>query len=165
MTVKKCLYVWNGIILLYVRKWTYCIHVQPQNCTTKIQTVMKMECPYLSVAPNGKICRLMVGQGLDGDLDDFDITHYCKGNPNHCYFYRSCSGQKTADKQREESAPRKIQVAFYDELSKLKLGEAKISVARDESHPLYLELIKRGFRYRVKPELEDKRVVTATKEK
>ena len=116
---------------------------------------MKMECPYLSAAPEGKICRLMVEQRLDGELDDFDITHYCKGNPNYCYFYRSCSLQKTAAEQLEENKSEKMQVAFSDEPSKLKLGEAKISVDHEKSH-LLLKLIKRGFRCRVKPELVDK---------
>lgn len=116
---------------------------------------MKMECPYLSAAPKGKICWLMVEQRLDGELDDFDITHYCKGNPNYCYFYRSCSLQKTAAEQLEENKSEKMQVAFSDEPSKLKLGEAKISVDHEKSH-LLLKLIKRGFRCRVKPELVDK---------
>lgn len=115
-----------------------------------------MECPYLSVAPNRKICRPMVEQGLDGELDHFDITHYCEGNPNHCYFYRSCNAQESAAKLLEEGKPEKIQAAFFDELSKLKLGETEISVDHDESHPLHLKLIKRGFRYKVKPEHVDK---------
>ncbi len=156
MTVQKCLYVRNAIIHLYVRKKTYCIYVQPQNCTTKIQVVMKMECPHLSPASNRRICRLMVEQGLDGELDDFDITHYCKGNPSHCYFYRTCSIQKPVIKQLEENKPEKIQVTFFDELTKPKLGEAEISVDQDESHPLLLKFIERGFLYKVRPELMDK---------
>ena len=124
-----------------------------------------MECHYLSVAPNGKICRLMIEQGLDGELDDFDLTHYCKENPNHCYFYRLCGAPKTAHEQHEENKPEKIQVTFYDELSKIKLGETEISVDPDESYPLHFKLIKRGFRHKVKPELVDKWVITATKEK
>ena len=107
----------------------------------------------------------MIKEGLDGELDDFDITHYCKGNPNHCYFYRSCRVQKSTSEQIEDRKPEKIQVVFYDELSKLKLGETEISVDHDDCHPLYFKLIKRGFRYRVKPELVGKWVVTATKEK
>jgi hypothetical protein len=118
---------------------------------------MKMECPYLSAASDEKICKLMTEQGLDGAIDDFDITHYCKGNPNHCYFYRLCNVQKpTIEEQLENSKPEKIQVVFFDELSKLKLGEAEISVDYDESHPLYFKLVKRGFRYRLKPEFVNK---------
>jgi len=52
-----------------------------------------MDCPYSSVTQNEKICRLMEVQGLDAELDDFDLTHYCKGNPNHCFFFRSCNNR------------------------------------------------------------------------
>ena len=31
----------------------------------------------------------MLEQKLDGELDDFDVTHYCKGNPDYCFFFRS----------------------------------------------------------------------------
>jgi hypothetical protein len=127
--------------------------------------VMKMKCPYLSDGSKEKICSLMIKQGLDGELDDFDITHYCKGNPNHCYFYRSYKVQKPTNEQLEDRKPEKIQVTFFDELSKLKLEEAEISVDPDDSYPLYLKLIKRGFRCKVKPELADRWVAMATKEK
>ena len=106
----------------------------------------------------------MVEQGLDGELDDFDRTHYCNGNPNHCYFYRSCSVQKPANEQLEENKPEKIQVGFFDELSKLDVGESKTFINNHEPRPFYSELTKRGFRYRVKQESEDKWVITVTKE-
>jgi len=110
-----------------------------------------MECPYLSEGSDERVCNQMINQGLDGELDEFDIKHYCKGNPNHCYFYRTCEAQKTTNEQHVDSKPEKIQVVFYDELSKLKLGEAEIPV--DSDNPLHFKLAKRGFRHKVKSEL------------
>jgi hypothetical protein len=56
-------------------------------------------------------------------------------------------------------------VAFKDQLLKPQLEEAEISLNRDESPRLYFELVRRGFRNRVKLELEDKWVIKAMKEK
>lgn len=47
-----------------------------------------MGCPYLQTDTDRKVCRQMVEQGLDGEIDDFDVIHYCRGNPNHCFFFR-----------------------------------------------------------------------------
>jgi len=124
-----------------------------------------MECPHLSVAPDNKICKLMTDQRLDGALDEFDITHYCKGNPNLCYFHRLYTVQKPANRQPEENQSEAIQVALKDQLLKPQLEEAEISPNRDESPLLYFELVRRGFRNRVKLELEDKWVIKAMKEK
>lgn len=52
-----------------------------------------MECSHLLNDPSQKICRQMIDQGLDGELDDFDVTHYCKGNPNYCFFFRFYSNR------------------------------------------------------------------------
>jgi hypothetical protein len=30
----------------------------------------------------------MIEKGLDGKISDFDIQHFCNGNPVNCYFYR-----------------------------------------------------------------------------
>lgn len=106
----------------------------------------KMECSYLSATSEGKICRIMVDQKLDGELDDFDITHYCKGNPNHCYFYRSYSVQRATNKQLELSRSKKIQVTFFDELSKRKLGDVEISVEPRGDPAAFSKLIKRRIR-------------------
>ena len=110
MSVQKRLYVSGQYNIVYVRKWTYCIYVQPQNCLTKMQVVMKMECPYLSAVSDRRICRLMVGQRLDGELDDFDISHYCKGNPNYCFFFRSYSSRTQVTGQPEKNEPKKPNV-------------------------------------------------------
>ncbi len=122
-----------------------------------------MECPYLSVTPNRKICTLMDKNGLDGELEAFDLKHYCRGNPNHCYFHRLYSVQKTVKEQPAEHKPKKVQVAFFTELSNLKLGETEISVDPNEDNSLHFKLIKKGFRfrYRVKPQLSDKQLEMA----
>ena len=119
---------------------------------------VKVKCPYLSDTYSGKVCSLMIRQGLDGELDEFDIAHYCKGNPNHCYFYRSYSARKTAAEQLVKDKPKKLQVVFYDKLSKLELGGTEIPISGNE--PLHFELIKKGFRHRVKPELLDSSTMT-----
>jgi hypothetical protein len=31
----------------------------------------------------------MIEKGLDGNLSDFDVQHFCDGNPINCYFYRA----------------------------------------------------------------------------
>ena len=126
---------------------------------------MKMECLHLSVVADNKICKLMANQRLDGTLDEFDIKHYCKGNPNLCYFHRLHTVQKPANRQPEENQSEAIQVDFDDQLLKPKLEEAEISLNLNEPPPLYFELIRRGFRHRVKLELEDTWVIKAMKEK
>ena len=45
-----------------------------------------MKCPYLRNSPPR--CTKMIEKGLDGKLTDFDIEHFCDGNPVRCYFYR-----------------------------------------------------------------------------
>ncbi len=149
-----CFGVYNAFVcpkvdILYPR-------TTPKLYNKKYKKVIKMECPYLSVTQKAKICSLMVEQGLDGKIDDFDITHYCKGTQNHCYFYRSFGVQKPVAEHLEESKPEKIQVAFCDEPSMLRLEEPETSVDHDELHPLPSKLVKRGLCYKVKPELVDK---------
>ena len=46
-----------------------------------------MKCPYLSEASK-KVCVKMLELKLKGDLTDFDIRHYCIGNPIFCYYFR-----------------------------------------------------------------------------
>jgi len=45
-----------------------------------------MKCPYISNNPPK--CIKMIEEGLDGKVSDFDIQHFCNGNPVNCYFYR-----------------------------------------------------------------------------
>jgi len=46
-----------------------------------------VRCPHLS-SSSQKTCLRMVEEGLDGKVSDFDIQHFCNGNPVHCYFFR-----------------------------------------------------------------------------
>jgi len=73
--------------------------------SNKNAKVIKMECPYLLIDPGRKICRQMTEQGLDGELDDFDVTHYCKGNPNHCFFFRFYNNRIQVTGQHEGNEP------------------------------------------------------------
>ncbi|MFB0514952.1 MAG: hypothetical protein ACETVQ_05180 [Candidatus Bathyarchaeia archaeon] len=71
--------------------------------SNKNTKVIKMECPYLLIDPSRKICRQMTEQGLDGELDDFDVNHYCKGNPNYCFFFRFYNNRIQVTGQPEEN--------------------------------------------------------------
>jgi len=51
-----------------------------------------MKCPYLRNSPPK--CIRMIEKGLDGKISDFDIQHFCDGNPVNCYFYRLPPSQK-----------------------------------------------------------------------
>jgi hypothetical protein len=64
---------------------------------------MKTRCPYLLVESEKKTCRQMIEHGLDEELDDFDITHYCQGNPNYCFYFRFFSSHKQGTEAPEEN--------------------------------------------------------------
>ncbi len=51
-----------------------------------------MKCPYARNSPLK--CIRMIEKGLDGKVSDFDVQHYCDGNPVNCYFYRLPSSEK-----------------------------------------------------------------------
>jgi hypothetical protein len=46
-----------------------------------------MRCPYLSSA-SSKECVKMLEQNIDDELSDFDLKHFCDGNPVYCYYFR-----------------------------------------------------------------------------
>lgn len=46
-----------------------------------------MRCPYLSDATK-KVCVKMLEAQISGDLNDFDLRHFCDGNPIYCYYFR-----------------------------------------------------------------------------
>jgi hypothetical protein len=46
-----------------------------------------MKCPYLSNASK-KVCVRMLEHKLEDELTDFDIRHFCDGNPIYCYYFR-----------------------------------------------------------------------------
>jgi hypothetical protein len=64
---------------------------------------MKTECPYLLEESGKKTCKQMIEHGLDEELDDFDITHYCRGNPNYCFYFRFFSGKEQVTEPQQES--------------------------------------------------------------
>ena len=47
----------------------------------------RMKCPYLSIA-SSKECVKMLEQNMDEKLSDFDLKHFCDGNPVYCYYFR-----------------------------------------------------------------------------
>ena len=48
-----------------------------------------MRCQYLSNIEGRKICRRMLEEGKDAEVSDFDVQHFCVGNPMCCYYYRT----------------------------------------------------------------------------
>lgn len=47
-----------------------------------------MKCPYLSSASK-KECVRMLEEQVDGEVSEFDLKHFCDGNPVYCYYFRS----------------------------------------------------------------------------
>jgi len=62
------------------------------NKNTEKKEESQMNCPYLRNSPPK--CIRMIENGLDGKLSNFDIQHFCDGNPVNCYFYRLTPSQK-----------------------------------------------------------------------
>jgi len=54
-------------------------------------------CPYLVINAGKEACKRMLEDDLDGTVSDFDVKHYCKGNPIHCYYFRSPANRKLFD--------------------------------------------------------------------
>ncbi|MDH5437699.1 MAG: hypothetical protein OEX76_02230 [Candidatus Bathyarchaeota archaeon] len=46
---------------------------------------LRAKCLHLR---SDKTCAMMTKEGLNGNLSDFDIKHFCKGNPILCYYFR-----------------------------------------------------------------------------
>jgi hypothetical protein len=59
-----------------------------------------MRCPYLSSATK-KVCVKMLEAQISGELNDFDIKHFCDGNPIYCYYFRLPQIQKTTENPTE----------------------------------------------------------------
>lgn len=95
-----CLEAYNTVVcpkvdILYLRT--------TPKLSNKNTEVEKMECPYILIDLGRKICSQMTEKGIDGELDDFDVTHYCRGNPNHCFFFRFYNNQIQVAGQPEEN--------------------------------------------------------------
>ena len=56
----------------------------------KAKNTKGVKCPYLSNSPK-RICLKMVEAGLDARVSQFDVKHFCMGNPNNCYYFRFSS--------------------------------------------------------------------------
>ena len=58
-----------------------------------------VKCPYFRKSPN-KICVRMAEKGLDDSLSNFDIKHFCNGNPINCFFFRQSPPKKEDETKR-----------------------------------------------------------------
>ena len=85
-----------------------------------------MKCPYLSEASK-KVCVKMLELKLKGDLTDFDIRHYCTGNPIFCYYFRL----PQIEKEMKENEKKKLRTIFKGEIPQLKL-KREIEVTPEE---------------------------------
>jgi hypothetical protein len=47
-----------------------------------------MKCLGLFINSEKRICRKMIEKGMNGEVSDFDVEHYCCNNPLNCYYYR-----------------------------------------------------------------------------
>ena len=61
--------------------------------------VRHVKCPYFRKSPN-KICVRITEKGLDAILSDFDIQHFCNGNPINCFFFRLSPLEKEDEPKR-----------------------------------------------------------------
>jgi len=52
-----------------------------------------MQCPYLFTKDGKRICERIVEEGANGEVSDFDIQHYCNGNPIYCYYFRTADNK------------------------------------------------------------------------
>jgi len=70
-----------------------------------------MKCPYLSSASK-KECVKMLAENMNGELTDFDLKHFCDGNPVYCYYFRLPALQAAEELPKTEVAlemlPREI---------------------------------------------------------
>ena len=65
-----------------------------------------MTCQYLSNVEGKKTCRRMLEEGMDGEVSDFDVQHFCTSNPVYCYYHRT--EQKQARMQPRDALKDKI---------------------------------------------------------
>jgi hypothetical protein len=72
----------------------------------------KMKCPYMIIESGRKTCKHMIEQGLDEELDDFDLTHYCEGNPHYCFFFRFFGKREPNVEQPEQDESAKPMVSL-----------------------------------------------------
>lgn len=78
------------------------MYVKQQNCSTSKQQCTKMKCPYLSSA-SAKECVKMLAENMGGELSEFDLKHFCDGNPVYCYYFRLPAAQSASHLQKTEA--------------------------------------------------------------
>lgn len=66
-----------------------------------------MKCPYLSSASK-KECVKMLAENMDAELSEFDLKHFCDGNPIYCYYFRLPALQAAARPSRTEASLEKL---------------------------------------------------------
>ncbi|MGB9134326.1 MAG: hypothetical protein WCC63_01890 [Candidatus Bathyarchaeia archaeon] len=67
-------------------------------------TCLKMKCPYLSSASK-KECVKMLAESIGGELSEFDLKHFCDGNPVYCYYFRVPAARTTTRLQKTDLEP------------------------------------------------------------
>jgi len=93
-----------------------------------------MKCPYLSEASK-KVCVKMLELKLKGDLTDFDIRHYCTGNPIFCYYFRLPQIQK----EMKENEKKTLKEIFREEILRPK---PEIKVNSEEARILKPKIVE-----------------------
>ena len=93
-----------------------------------------MKCPYLSEASK-KVCVKMLELKLKGDLTDFDIRHYCTGNPIFCYYFRL----PQIEKEMKENEKKTLKEIFREEILRPKL---EIKVTSEEAKLLKPKIVE-----------------------
>jgi len=76
------------------------------NCLTAVQVALNVQCPHLSDKEGKKICQKLLDEGMEGEVSDFDVQHFCAANPMYCYYFRMPS--KHAKTQEEATLKDKI---------------------------------------------------------
>lgn len=93
-----------------------------------------MKCPYLSEASK-KVCVKMLELKLKGDLTDFDIRHYCTGNPIFCYYFRL----PQIEKEMKENEKKTLKEIFREEILRPK---PEIRVSSEEARILKPKIVE-----------------------
>jgi len=93
-----------------------------------------MKCPYLSEASK-KVCVKMLELKLKGDLTDFDIRHYCTGNPIFCYYFRL----PQIEKEMKENEKKTLKEIFREEILRPK---PEIKVNSEEARILKPKIVE-----------------------
>jgi hypothetical protein len=72
----------------------------------------KMQCPHLKFDQRKKICMRMLEEGLIEEVTEFDLKHYCRGDPTCCYYFRtSPQGRMTNRKDAAKNKTRNLVTA------------------------------------------------------